>query len=1159
MAERIRYGVSTWGGRFVRAIADSDESARLARGKSYASTGKVLSIRFEGRSVVAKVQGRSFPSYTVRIAFPALGDEERERLFEAIGSDPLIPARIETGDLPIELIDRLEKAKISLFPRRWKSLSRECSCPDWGDPCKHMAAVYYLIAKELDRDPSLIFRLRGVDLAEGLGRAAADEAVLPAPFRLSFGSEPRAPGPEPPPDPPVLGDYLGFVTSLIPPKPVFAEIDFGAALVEFYHRAAAEEQPPSAVDSMLERRFSASSFGLEIKAPEAEGLFASAFRAIPVIEARGPEGKAQSFTVSDLFGLFLGFEDDRGSPGYRFLFHLSRLAFAAFRASAFVPAPLVEKGVLRVAWVPLRAAAELQEALAAIGPYDPGILIAKPGRGKGSPLSGRSAAELLSSIALTGWTRRLGFRPSGERASVRELTDLFFSGGEIDASKPGERTLPRALAAWLSIFNLDFAGSDFRYRFDIVEDGDADSEAIGRFAISLSVLGPKAEGSGFARPVALKDAVCKSADAEILRIPAALASYVPEIRQLSTRKRVSLDGPRLAAFLGDAALILRRLGVEVVLPKGLRNALSPRLVLSARSLGGRSPVSYLDLKTMLSYDWRVAIGDRLLSPLEFARLVKGKKDIVLFRDGFVRIDPDEIARLLERARAAPAPTALEVVAARLSGDAIFDADAEELAASLLAVREEPLPAGLAARLRPYQERGYRWAVSNLRSGFGCLLADDMGLGKTVQAIAVILRLREEGLLPDGTLVVAPAALMTNWARELGRFAPRLRVSAYHGKGRSLGGGADLFLTTYETAARDAAKLADRGFSLLVCDEAQLMKNAGTRRARSVKSIGSAYRMALSGTPVENRLEDLRSIFDLVLPGYLGGPEEFSRKWRSRIEGARDAKAAEELRRITSPFLMRRLKTDKAIAPDLPDKIVSDEYASLVPEQAALYESVVRVGLEKSEAAETAIKRSAAALTLLTSLKQICDHPRVYDKESPPSASLSGKCVLLLELLGEMLERRDKVLVFSQYVETLDLLRKVIADELGEPCLVYHGGMAKKARDAAVDSFQGDARPRVMLVSLRAGGLGLNLTAACRVVHYDLWFNPAVENQATDRAFRIGQDKNVFVHRIIAAGTFEERIDAMIKSKRELAGMSVSSGESWIAKMSVGELRELFAR
>jgi len=434
----------------------------------------------------------------------------------------------------------------------------------------------------------------------------------------------------------------------------------------------------------------------------------------------------------------------------------------------------------------------------------------------------------------------------------------------------------------------------------------------------------------------------------------------------------------------------------------------------------------------------------------------------------------------------------------------------------------------------------------------------MGLGKTVQSIASILRLKEEGLLRNGCLVVAPAALLANWEKELGRFAPSLKVSRYHGSRRAIDRKRDVFLTTYQTAARDAEKLRNEAFSILVIDEAHLVKNADTRVSRAVKQLRSQYRVALSGTPVENRLEDLRSLFDFILPGYLGDAAQFRNMYRIPIEVMRDRERAESLKKIISPFLLRRLKTDKKIIKDLPEKIVTNEYAVLEKEQAALYESIVSKSIEKSEKV-SAKERSTLILEMLTSLKQICDHPRVFDKESPAVPELSGKAQLLITLLQEILANREKVLVFSQYVETLECLRQIIKKEPGEAALLYHGGLGQNTRSSLVEQFQNDTAARIMLVSLRAGGLGLNLTAASRVIHYDLWYNPAVENQATDRAFRIGQKRNVFVHRFITKNSFEEKIDAMISSKRELADMTVSSGESWLARMSHEELKALFER
>jgi len=1163
MAAAPRYGITPWGAWFAEALEGFDESGRLSRGKSYANTGRVVSIEFEGRSAIAKVKGRSRPWYKVRIDFPPLGEAAVNKLFALIEAEPLLLARIEAGELPSELIDRLKASRIELIPRAWSSMKRSCDCPDWGDPCKHMAAVHYLIAQEVDRDPGLLFRLRGVDLAERFKRKPRKVALIP-PFAVEFREEPASRVPDSAPSLPRIESYLGFVTSLIPQRPPFAEADFGAALVEFYHRATAESPASNGSGPSLESRFSGASFEIETEGTPNGEPSSPAIGSPMIVAVAESGGLTRRLKAADLLALFLGFEDERGTPGYRFLFHLSRLILAAWRSSAFVPAPILdgEGRTLRVVWTLLPAAKELGDALDELGRYDPGLLRGGRHGKRGGTIAGRSTARLIAASALGDWVRRLGFRPSGERLSVRDLVDLFFSGATLDASGPGARLLPQAIASWLSIFNLDFGASAYRYRFDVAEapnGGNASSSAAEpRFTLGLSVLPADAAGVK-ARGVALKDAAKRLGDFETLRVPTALSAYVPEIRLLASEKNILLEESRLAAFLGEASSVLRRLGIEIVLPKALKRALTPRLVLDVKASGSGSLKSYLDLESVLSYDWRIAVGDQLLSPAAFEKLVRGKKEIVLFHDGFLRLDPAEVARLLERSRSKCRPSALDLVAARLAGDAVFSADAEELAASLFAEREETPPAGLMASLRPYQERGYRWAMSNLRAGFGCVLADDMGLGKTVQAIAVMLRLAEEGLVDEGMLVVAPAALLTNWERELERFAPELAVTRYHGQRRRLAEGPVVHLTTYETAARDADKLEARNFSLLVYDEAQLMKNAQTRRSRGVKSIRSVYKLALSGTPVENRLEDLRSVFDAVLPGYLGGPSEFKKLWRERIEIDRDLETADKLKRITSPFLMRRLKTDRDIVPDLPDKIVSDEYAKLVPEQAALYESVVRRGLDEAGDAAPGPERAALVLKLLTSLKQICDHPRVYDKESPPEASRSGKCLLLVELLGEMLGRREKVLVFSQYVEALELLATVVRDELSEDCLVYHGGLSKRSRDAAVDRFQGESASRVMLVSLRAGGLGLNLTAASRVVHYDLWFNPAVENQATDRAFRIGQTKNVFVHRFITAGSFEERIDAMLRDKRELVDLTLASGESWITKMSDDQLRRLFER
>jgi superfamily II DNA or RNA helicase len=1152
-----KFGITPWGAWFAEALEGYDESGRLSRGKSYANTGKVKELSIKDGIATAKVAGHSRPWYTVTVRFKPLGKTESESLSAIFREDPLLLSRVEAGELPGELVDKLKRGGIDLIPRRWKDMHRECSCPDWGDPCKHMAAVYYLLAKEIDQDPRILFALRGIDLGALAVPGAATriastedlEQPLPDPFtwRLETEGEDEFILLPEGRDYPFLAageNYTGLISALLPKETAFADGNFAAALIAVYHEAARRTcDHVSEADERVERRCSSAHYRL-------------AALDSPLIVASYPSGESRSMRLPEVAGLFLGFSSDAGTEEYRYLFHFFRLIEDLWRAGAFVPAPRLAEGLLSVAWRPLSYLREVKALMTSYAElFPPGLAPVA----KGPRPSRASLAEYLAASCLTQWVRSLASEMPAERSGLEEACGLFFRGEFVDVSKPGKRSMPRALAAWLAPLSIDFSRCAFRFTLGYkAAAGSKADTGDGAFSLSLDYV-PRGDGLAAAlKPIPLKDAAASPGGKTALRNAAVLRAYLPELDTLASKKSVRLEEARLVAFLSEAGPVLRRMGAEIILPKALHRELKPRPAIKVETKGAGALNSYLGLDALLSYERGVAIGERILSTKEFEDLVGEKRQIVVFKDGFVRLDPVEAARLLEGAKSRSPLDALDLVRAHLAGDAVFSADAEELATSLFRELAVPVPSSLNAKLRPYQERGYRWAYSNLMNGFGCVLADDMGLGKTVQAIAVMLRLREEGLAGMGALVVAPAALLTNWERELARFAPSLTVARYHGAKRALRDIDGVTITTYATAVRDAAALSARGFSLLVADEAHLLKNAATKQSRTLKDMSARYKLALSGTPVENKLEDLRSLFDLVLPGYLGGPAEFKKTYRVPIEVERDPAIADRLKRITSPFLMRRLKTDPDIASELPDKTVIDEFAGLAKEQAALYESIVRKALEETRDTSDRFVRRALVLKLITGLKQVCDHPRVYDKESPMKAALSGKALLLVELLAQILERREKVLVFSQYVECLDVLKRIIADELGEDCLLYTGRMGQSARVEAVETFQKDGGRRIMLVSLKAGGVGLNLTAASRVIHYDLWFNPAVENQATDRAFRIGQTRNVFVHRFITAGSFEEKIDEMLKSKRELAELSVASGESWLSKMNDDELRDIFS-
>jgi SNF2 family DNA or RNA helicase len=542
------------------------------------------------------------------------------------------------------------------------------------------------------------------------------------------------------------------------------------------------------------------------------------------------------------------------------------------------------------------------------------------------------------------------------------------------------------------------------------------------------------------------------------------------------------------------------------------------------------------------------------------------------RGQWVLIDPEAVRRARERQSRKITP--LDALGAVLTGTADDDGELVEVRASgwlesLRAHLSEPdaahhpalsQPDALAATLREYQLRGLAWLERMTSLGLGACLADDMGLGKTITLIALHLHRQLQPGAAGPTLVVCPASLMGNWQREIERFAPGTPVRRYHGTARSLEGLAvdEFVLTTYGTMRLDAPRLSELpapGWGMVVADEAQHVKNPFSATARALRTIPGRARIALTGTPVENNLSELWSILDWTTPGLLGRLGTFRRRYADSAEGG-DPASAERLARLVRPFLLRRHKSDPGIAPELPPKTETDHAVSLTPEQAGLYEAVVREGL--AEVSGTGgFARRGLVVKLLTALKQICNHPAHYLKEDTPAlAGRSGKLELLDELLEAILAEEDPggVLVFTQYVHMARLLERHLADR-GVPARFLHGGTPVARREEMVRDFQDGGAP-VFLLSLKAAGTGLNLTRATHVVHYDRWWNPAVEAQATDRAYRIGQTQPVQVHRLIAEGTIEDRIAAMLQRKQELAESVLGSGEAALTELSDSELASL---
>ncbi|WP_449405186.1 SNF2-related protein [Haloactinospora alba] len=652
-----------------------------------------------------------------------------------------------------------------------------------------------------------------------------------------------------------------------------------------------------------------------------------------------------------------------------------------------------------------------------------------------------------------------------------------------------------------------------------------------------------------------------------------------------TPTHLEIDVNDAHTFLTTHARALDEAGFGVLLPKWAgRRKVGLRFNASSRSAPA-SPSSGLG-GAVVDFDFRATIDDQELGRGELAELARLKQPLVKLRGEWTQLDPAKLQAAADFLAGGNGGTVDARDALRMAVSPEVDTGTEtlpltgvdadgELGALLegtAARTVSPMgrPAGFTAELRPYQQRGAAWLRFLEQFGLGSVLADDMGLGKTVQLLALLAAEREDGAAPAPTLLVCPVSLLGNWQREISRFVPALRVHLHHGQNRPRGAevtdaasAADVVLTSYGLATRDVEELSAVGWRRVVCDEAQAIKNPHARQARAIRSIPAPSRIALTGTPVENHLGELWSVMEFTNPGLLGPQKTFRHNIAAAVESAaasgHTSEAAEEatqrLHRVTRPFVLRRLKTDDSIVDELPDKQEMKAWCGLTREQASLYQATVD-DMTKLVDEASGIQRRGLVLATMTKLKQICNHPAHLLGDGSRLDGRSRKLEMLCELLSGMVAEGDKALCFTQYTDFGDRLAPYLTARLGVEVLWLHGQTPRSAREDMVRRFHESGRPMVFLLSLKAGGTGLNLTAANQVIHVDRWWNPAVEDQATDRAFRIGQQRNVQVRKMICAGTLEERVDAMIEGKRNLAEAVVGSGEEWLGELSTDELRDV---
>jgi hypothetical protein len=858
-------------------------------------------------------------------------------------------------------------------------------------------------------------------------------------------------------------------------------------------------------------------------------------------------------------------------------------------------------------WRPLLAAEADGERVAALRRAMPGACAAHAVAAAGDDVVGRALDALTDACVRQGLEEIAGVRGAVARTPAEEWRDALFA--DEAAPRAGGTAWERVhavLGAWSRAL-APATASGIRTCFQLTPPVDlgAGAEAAAdqlergaevdawrlefllQAADDPSLLVPAAEVWKARGALQVLRRTLEQPQERLLEDLGRALRLVPGLQPALRGARptgMKMDAEGAYRFLREGAPLLAQAGFGVRVPPWW-NGPAARLGVKLRAKSTPSASSAADgrfgLETLLAYNWQVSLGGQALSADEFMTLARAKVPLVRFRGQWVELRPEEMAaalRLFEQGASGEMTAAelLRLASGAEAADAALPVEGVEvegwlgeLLAAAGEARVEPVapPAEFVGTLRPYQERGLSWLAFMDGLGLGACLADDMGLGKTVQLLALLLARpprAAKGRKTLPTLLVCPMSLVGNWQREGARFAPGLRVHVHHG-GERLSGRAlkkavrdsDLVITTYALAARDREELGAVEWGRVVLDEAQNVKNAAARQAQAVRSFRAPRRIALTGTPVENRLSEMWSILDFLNPGLLGSARDFRARFALPIERYRDADAAGQLRRLAGPFILRRLKTDRGIIQDLPEKQEMKVFCNLTREQASLYQATVDDMLRRIEQSD-GIQQRGLVLSMLTRLKQACNHPAQLLGDGSALAGRSGKLERLEEVLDEVMQVGDRALVFTQFAEMGRLLQLRLQERFAREIPFLHGGTRKADRDAMVARFQGAGGPPVLLLSLKAGGTGLNLTAANHVVHFDRWWNPAVEDQATDRAFRIGQRRDVQVRKLVCAGTLEERIDQVIEEKKALAGSVLGTGEAWLTEMSTDELRRVVA-
>jgi uncharacterized Zn finger protein len=1113
------------------------------------------------------VKGDHPTPYRIEIYAPSFTENEIRQFIGELARNPALVARIFHQELPDELLQIAERLGLQVFPYSWKDFSMNCSCPDGTTPCKHLAATIFAIAEEIDKNPFIVFELHGLDLIDELRKEnvrLADKSVeritrvsdliIESAFDnmvekslLSKKDMQRTKSL----DFTNIPDIHTNILSLYKPRPSFYDNDFKEVLEKLYADSAVLAENLLDTDIELGKLGYNLNKGDDLQLVFDENLL---FKYVQVFDSRGNEKNLNNFKPEDLINVLMRWDPDslhQTQPSTAALYDVLFFSLKLVQRGAIVPQLLeCSPGSYRIRWVP----ATMHESVKDI--FDK--MLENMPLGLSVVLSGieerdQSLVEMLKTICsffighCVGETKGLGRDP---------LTSMFLHSnrrGPITFSRPDTAEL---IQHWLNDYNL--SQKDIAPMLRV-------SEEEGQFIVEVFVEHRK---GALQEPIHLNDVLQlkrhEGIKSGVLKDVLLMAEFFPKLHEIieaKGRQRLEFTELYFVDILLHVLPMLRLFGIKIEMPEGLKKIVQPKASFLIKKSTSKKEVSIANLPSLLRFEWLVALGNDLYPVDEFEELVTNLNGIAKIQNHYTCIDEDELIGLFEKFDGPPdiaAPEALRALFAEehqgvkigLSPEAIAIRD------QLMKANEEiPLPKYLDTALLPHQECGYKWLMKNVQLGFGSLIADEMGLGKVQQVLAVLQKFKEEGVLGKSkAMVVVPTSLMTNWHKSVETKAPSLKAAIYYGDRRPLGvADPDIIVTSYTILSNEVERLKKMPWHCIIIDEAQKIKLPDLVQAISLKSVPAQVKIAISSRPVEMHLLELWGIMDFLNPGYLGTHEQFINNFAKPIQREHDRHKEGVLHNITAPFLLRRSKADEAVAASMPTKVENDRFALITPEQTDLYRRVLEVDMEAIYQETNLSRRHALVSNMLIALRQICNHPHLFRKKESKKPQYSGKNILLFSLLGNIYQNGEKAVVFTQSKEVGDLLSLQMSIAFGKKPLFLHGGTSRSSRDTMLEAFQDDPYTDTFIVSIHAGGTALQLTAATHAIHYDHWWNPAIESHIMDRTFNLAGMKNLLVWHLLTQGTFEEKLIEMIRTRQELASMNVGMLENWLGNLSDEDL------